>query len=114
MKAISVALVPAITLAGLGAIDTLLTSVVADNITKTKHNSNKELVGQGIGNFMSGLFGGIVGAGATMRTVVNIRSGGKTQLSGMFHSLILLAILLGLGQYVKFIPYSVLAGILSL
>ncbi|NLL28998.1 MAG: SulP family inorganic anion transporter [Bacteroidales bacterium] len=112
MKAISVALVPAITLAGLGAIDTLLTSVVADNITKTKHNSNKELVGQGIGNFMSGLFGGIAGAGATMRTVVNIRSGGKTQLSGMFHSLILLAILLGLGQYVKFIPYSVLAGIL--
>lgn len=111
-KAISVALVPAITLAGLGAIDTLLTSVVADNITKTKHNSNKELVGQGIGNFMSGLFGGIAGAGATMRTVVNVKSGGRTQLSGMFHSLILLAILLGLGQYVKFVPYSVLAGIL--
>lgn len=111
-KAISIALVPALTLAGLGAIDTLLTSVVADNITKTKHNSNKELVGQGIGNIASGLFAGIAGAGATMRTVVNVKSGGRTQLSGMFHSIILLAILLGLGQYVKFVPYSVLAGIL--
>lgn len=68
-------IVTAITLAGLGAIDSLLTSVVADNITKTKHNSNRELVGQGIGNSIAALFGGIPGAGATIRTVVNIQSG---------------------------------------
>ena len=105
-------IVPGLTLAGLGSIDTLLTSVVADNITKTKHNSNKELVGQGIGNAIAGLFAGIAGAGATMRTVVNIKSGGRTQLSGVIHSLLLLTILLGLGSLVKFVPLSVLAGIL--
>ena len=106
------ALIPGLTLAGLGSIDTLLTSVVADNITKTKHNSNKELIGQGIGNMISGLFGGIVGAGATMRTVVNVKSGGRTQISGMVHAALLLAILLGLGSLVKYVPLSVLAGIL--
>ncbi len=106
------AIIPGLTLAGLGSIDTLLTSVVADNITKTKHNSNKELIGQGIGNMVSGLFCGIAGAGATMRTVVNVKSGGRTQLSGMFHSLLLIAILLGLGSLVKYVPLSVLAGIL--
>ncbi len=105
-------IIPGLTLAGLGSIDTLLTSVVADNITKTRHNSNKELVGQGIGNIVSGLFCGIAGAGATMRTVVNVKSGGRTQLSGMVHSLFLLAILLGLGSLVKYVPLSVLAGIL--
>jgi len=105
-------LIPALTLAGLGSIDTLLTSVVADNITQTKHNSNRELIGQGIGNMAAGLFSGIAGAGATMRTVVNVKSGGKTQLSGMIHSLLLLTILLGLGRFVKFVPLSVLAGIL--
>jgi len=105
-------IIPGLTLAGLGSIDTLLTSVVADNITKTKHNSNKELIGQGIGNMISGLFCGIGGAGATMRTVVNVKSGGRTQLSGMIHSLFLLAILLGLGSLVKYVPLSVLAGIL--
>ena len=105
-------LIPALTLAGLGTIDTLLTSVVADNITKTKHNSNKELIGQGIGNAVAGLFSGIPGAGATMRTVVNVKSGGRTQISGMIHSFFLLAVLLGLGRYVKFVPLSVLAGIL--
>lgn len=104
--------IPGLTLAGLGSIDTLLTSVVADNITKTKHNSNKELIGQGIGNMMSGLFCGISGAGATMRTVVNVKSGGRTQISGMIHSLFLISILLGLGSLVKFVPLSVLAGIL--
>lgn len=106
------AVIPGLTLAGLGSIDTLLTSVVADNITKTKHNSNKELIGQGIGNVISGLFCGIAGAGATMRTVVNVKSGGRTQLSGMFHSVLLIAILLGLGSLVKYVPLSVLAGIL--
>lgn len=105
-------IIPGLTLAGLGSIDTLLTSVVADNITKTHHNSNKELVGQGIGNIISGLFCGIAGAGATMRTVVNVKSGGRTQISGMVHSLLLIAILLGLGGLVRYVPLSVLAGIL--
>ena len=106
------AVIPGLTLAGLGSIDTLLTSVVADNITKTHHNSNKELIGQGIGNAMAGLFGGIAGAGATMRTVVNVKSGGRTKISGMVHALFLLAILLGLGSLVKYVPLAVLAGIL--
>ncbi len=105
-------IIPGLTLAGLGSIDTLLTSVVADNITKTHHNSNRELVGQGIGNMISGLFCGIAGAGATMRTVVNVKSGGRTQISGMVHSLLLLAVLLGLGRFVRYVPLSVLAGIL--
>ena len=104
--------IPGLTLAGLGSIDTLLTSVVADNITKTKHNSNQELIGQGIGNAVSGLFCGIGGAGATMRTVVNVRAGGRSKLSGMVHSLFLLIILLGLGSVVSYVPLSVLAGIL--
>ena len=106
------AIVPGLTLAGLGSIDTLLTSVVADNITKTKHNSNRELIGQGIGNAVAGLFCGLPGAGATMRTVVNVKSGGRTQISGMVHALLLLAVLLGLGSLVKYVPLSVLAGIL--
>lgn len=106
------AVIPGLTLAGLGSIDTLLTSVVADNITKTHHNSNKELMGQGLGNAIAGLFCGLPGAGATMRTVVNVKSGGRTQLSGMVHALFLLAVLLGLGSIVKFVPLSVLAGIL--
>lgn len=105
-------IVTAITLAGLGAIDSLLTSVVADNITKTKHNSNRELVGQGIGNSIAALFGGIPGAGATIRTVVNIQSGGKTRLSGVVHGLLLLMVLLILGPIASKIPLSVLAGIL--
>lgn len=112
LKIMEASLVPGLTLAGLGSIDTLLTSVVADNITKTKHNSNRELIGQGIGNAFSGLFCGIAGAGATMRTVVNIKSGGRTQISGMVHALFLLAILLGLGSLVQYVPLSVLAGIL--
>ena len=109
---IEAALIPGLTLAGLGSIDTLLTSVVADNITKTKHDSNQELIGQGIGNAVAGMFCGIAGAGATMRTVVNVKSGGRTQISGMVHALFLLAILLGLGSLVKYVPLSVLAGIL--
>lgn len=112
MVVVKASLVPGLTLAGLGSIDTLLTSVVADNITKTKHNSNQELIGQGIGNAVAGLFCGLAGAGATMRTVVNVKSGGRTQLSGMIHAALLLAILLGLGSLVKYVPLSVLAGIL--
>lgn len=112
LQVIEASIVPGLTLAGLGSIDTLLTSVVADNITKTKHNSNQELIGQGIGNACAGLFCGIAGAGATMRTVVNVKSGGRSQISGMVHALFLLAILLGLGSLVKYVPLSVLAGIL--
>lgn len=102
----------AITLAALGAIDSLLTSVVADNLTKTRHNSNRELIGQGVGNAFSGLFAGIPGAGATMRTLVNIRSGGRNRISGIIHALVLLVILLGAGTYAALIPKAVLAGIL--
>lgn len=102
----------ALTLALLGAIDSLLTSVVADNMTKTKHKPNKELVGQGIGNSIAAVFGGIPGAGATIRTVVNITSGGKTKLSGMIAGVLLLIILLGLGPIASQIPAAVLAGIL--
>jgi SulP family sulfate permease len=102
----------ALTLALLGAIDSLLTSVVADNMTKTKHKPNKELIGQGIGNSIAAVFGGIPGAGATIRTVVNINAGGKTRLSGMTAGVILLIILLALGPAASQIPAAVLAGIL--
>lgn len=99
-------------LAALGAIDSLLTSVIADNITKTKHKSNRELIGQGIGNMASSLIGGLPGAGATMRTVVNVNAGGMTRLSGVIHGVLLLLILAGAGKYAAYIPLSVLAGIL--
>ncbi len=102
----------ALTLALLGAIDSLLTSVVADNMTKTKHEPNKELIGQGIGNSIAAIFGGIPGAGATIRTVVNINAGGKTKLSGMVAGILLLVILLALGPIASRIPAAVLAGIL--
>jgi len=102
----------ALTLALLGAIDSLLTSVVADNMTKTKHNPNKELVGQGIGNSIAAIFGGIPGGGATIRTVVNINAGGKTRLSGMTAGVFLLVVLLALGPIASQIPAAVLAGIL--
>ena len=102
----------ALTLALLGAIDSLLTSIVADNMTKTKHKPNRELVGQGIGNSIAAVFGGIPGAGATIRTVVNINAGGKTRLSGMIAGVLLLFILLALGPIASKIPAAVLSGIL--
>lgn len=102
----------ALTLALLGCIDSLLTSVVADNMTKTRHSPNKELVGQGIGNSIAAVFGGLPGAGATIRTVVNINSGGKTKLSGMIAAVLLLVVLLALGPIASQIPAAVLAGIL--
>ena len=113
-KSIAPYIFTALTLSLLGAIDSLLTSVVADNMTKTKHKPNKELVGQGIGNSIAALFGGIPGAGATIRTVVNINSGGKTKLSGMIAGILLLCILLipGLPNLASRIPAAVLAGIL--
>ncbi len=102
----------AITLALLGSIDTLLTSVVADSMTKTKHKPNKELIAQGIGNSLCSLVGAIPGAGATMRTVLNIKSGGTTRLSGMIHSIMLLIIVLFLAPFASKIPLCVLSGIL--
>ncbi|WP_439101630.1 SulP family inorganic anion transporter [Congregibacter sp.] len=105
-------LINALMLAVLGSIDSLLTSLVADNLTGTQHNSDRELLGQGLGNALAGLFGGIPGAGATMRTVVNIRAGGSGPLSGAFHALILLAVAAGLGFLFESIPLAALAGIL--
>ncbi|MCB0580348.1 MAG: SulP family inorganic anion transporter [Phaeodactylibacter sp.] len=102
----------AVTLAFLGAIDSLLTSIVADNITKTKHDSDKELIGQGIGNMGAAVIGGLPGAGATMRTVINANAGGKTRISGAIAGLFLLVVLLGIGSLVGHIPNAVLAGIL--
>ncbi len=95
----------------LGCIDALLTSMVADSLTRTEHNSNRELIGQGLGNIMSGLFGGIPGAGATMGTVVNIQSGGRTALSGLVRAGILLVVILGASGLAATIPLAVLAGI---
>nr|VFJ73343.1 MAG: sulfate permease, SulP family [Candidatus Kentron sp. FW] len=102
----------ALILAVLGAIDSLLTSLVADNITRTHHDSDRELIGQGIGNMVAGLFGGLPGAGATMRTVVNVNAGGGTPISGALHAVVLLAIVLGAGVSASYIPHAVLAGIL--
>jgi len=105
-------LVAAIQLALLGAIDSLLTALVADNLTRTQHDSNRELVGQGLGNIAAGLIGGIPGAGATMRTVVNVEAGGRSRLSGVIHGLFLAAVLLGLSGLVQHVPRAVLAGLL--
>ncbi len=102
----------ALVLALLGSIDSLLTSLIADNVTQTYHDSDRELIGQGIGNAIAGAFGAIPGAGATMRTVVNVRTGGRTPISGGLHALVLLAIVLGLGGLAQHIPHAVLAGIL--
>lgn len=109
---ISPYILTAFSLALLGSIDSLLTSVVADNMTKTQHNPNKELVGQGIGNSVAAIFGGIPGAGATIRTVVNINSGGRTRISGMLAAILILIILMLLGPVASKIPAAVLSGIL--
>jgi SulP family sulfate permease len=95
----------------LGCIDTLLTAVVADSLTRTEHNSNKELIGQGIGNIVSGLCGGLPGAGATMGTVVNIQIGATSALSGLTRALVLLVVVLGAAKLTQPIPMAVLAGI---
>ena len=106
------AIQPALTLALLGSIDSLLTSLIADAITRTRHNPDRELIGQGIGNTIAGFIWGLPGAGATLGTVVNIRAGGRTQVSGVLRAAILLTLVLGLGKYVEVIPHAVLAGIL--
>lgn len=102
----------AIVLALLGSIDSLLTSLIADSVTQGHHRSDRELIGQGIGNTLAGLMGAIPGAGATMRTVVNVRAGGRTPISGMLHAVVLLLVVLGLGGFAESIPHAVLAGIL--
>jgi SulP family sulfate permease len=106
-----VIVINALVLALLGSIDALLTSVIADSLTRTQHNSDKELMGQGLGNLASGLFGGLPGAGATMGTVVNIQAGGRTALSGLTRALILGIIVFGASGLVEPIPKAVLAGI---
>lgn len=95
----------------LGCIDTLLTAVIADSLTRTEHKSDKELIGQGIGNIMSGICGGLPGAGATMGTVVNIQTGATSAVSGICRALILLVVVLGAARYTQPIPMAVLAGI---
>ncbi len=105
-------LVSAAVLAALGSIDSLLTSLVADNMSRSFHDSDKELVGQGIGNLVAGFAGGLPGAGATVRTLANLKSGGRTQLSGVVHAVILAMIVLGFGPAVSVIPHAALAGIL--
>ena len=102
----------ALTLAIVGSIDSLLTALVADSLTKTKHESNQELIGQGIGNIVAALFGGVVSCGAMMRTAVNIKSGGRTRLSGIIHSILLILIIVFLAPVAAQIPLAVLAGIL--
>ena len=106
------AITPALTIAMLGSIDSLLTSLIADSMTRTQHKANRELIGQGIGNMAAGFLGGLPGAGATMGTVINIRAGGRTQVSGVIRAGILLTLVLGLAKYVEVIPHACLAGIL--
>lgn len=95
----------------LGSIDALLTAVIANSLTRSEYDANKELVGQGIGNLFSGLLGGLPGAGATMGTVVNIQAGGRTALSGIVRALVLLVVVLGASRLTEPIPLAVLAGI---
>ncbi|MBD2135263.1 MULTISPECIES: SulP family inorganic anion transporter [unclassified Sphaerospermopsis] len=104
-------LVDGVMLGMLGCIDTLLTAVVADSLTRTEHKSDKELIGQGIANIVSGLCGGLPGAGATMGTVVNIQTGAQTAVSGITRALVLLVVVLGAAGITKDIPMAVLAGI---
>jgi len=105
-------LVSAAVLAALGSIDSLLTSLVADNLTRTFHDSDKELVGQGLGNMIAGLTGSLPGAGASVRTITNIKAGGRTALSGILHSAVLFLVAIGLGPLVAIIPTAALAGIM--
>ena len=112
LEQLSFMITSALTLAVLGSIDSLLTSLVADSVTRDKHDSNRELIGQGIGNAAASFFGGLPGAGATMRTIINIKSGATGRLSGVVHAVVLLLILLALAPLAEYIPLPVLAGIL--
>ncbi len=99
-------------LAMLGSIDSLLTSVIVDNMTQSRHNPSQELISQGVGNSMSALFGGIPGSSATIRTLLNMKTGGQTRISGLVASLLLLMIVLFLAPLASKIPYSILSGVL--
>ncbi len=99
-------------LALISSLDSLLTSMAADSATQQFHDSDRELLGQGIGNVVAGLIGAIPGAGATSRTMVNIRAGAVSPLSGVAHSILLLALLLGAGSLIQYIPAALLSGIL--
>lgn len=103
---------PAITIAVLGAIESLLSATVADGIIGHKHDSNQELIGQGIANVLSPIFGGIPATGAIARTMTNINNGGKTPVAGIIHAIVLLLIYFFLMPYAKYIPMSCLAGVL--
>jgi sulfate permease, SulP family len=112
LNQISHLIVPALSLGALGMIDTLMTAVVADKMTRTKHKSNKELIGQGIGNIGAAMFGGLPGAGTTVVTVTNINGGSSSRLSGIFQGLFLALVLFVGAQYAGQIPNAVLAGLL--
>ena len=103
---------PALILALLGSVDSLLVSLVADSLTRTQHRPNRELVGQGVGNVVAGLIGGVPGAGSPILTVTNIRAGGRTPVSGMCYAILMLGLVLGLGRFVEPVPHAALAGIL--
>ena len=104
---------PALALAALGSIESLLSAVVADGMTVSeKHNSDRELIGQGLANIIVPFFGGIPATGAIARTAVNVRSGGKTRLSGVIHGVALAMIVLTLAPLAAQIPLAALAGIL--
>ena len=103
---------PAFTIAILAAIESLLSCVVSDGMTGSHHNPNAELIGQGVGNIMSALFGGIPATGAIARTAANVKNGGRTPVAGMIHALTLLLILVFLMPYASLIPMSCLAAIL--
>lgn len=107
-----VVLASGLSFAIVGSIDSLLTAILVDKQTKHRHDSNKELIAQGLGNIAAGLFGGIPGSGTTMPSIVNVSSGGRTMISGVLSGLLLLAVLLGLGSIASMIPLCVLAGIL--
>ena len=106
------ALQPALTIALIGSINSLLTALIADSMTRENHDPNRELIGVGLGNVFVSLFGGLIGAGATSVTVANVRAGGRSRIAGVLCATIILALLLGLGRYVGSIPHAVLAGIL--
>ena len=108
------AIEPAFILALIASINSLLTSMVADSLTRTQHDSNRELIGQGLGNTVAGLIGGVPGAATPLATVANIKSGGQTRVAGVLWSLILLTILLGLGKFISVIPNAVLAAIMMI
>lgn len=105
-------LLPAMTIALLGGIESLLSAVVADGMIGGKHRSNTELIAQGIANIVTPLFGGIPATGAIARTATNVKNGGRTPLAGIAHSLTLLLIMLFFGKWAKLIPMPALAGIL--